>query len=1564
MGNGVVVSANGEVRDPTAGGQPEEVDEEIAEPDVAEEPATSGGGELREQTSSESGSDVSASKQSVMGAGSAPQTSVSATQIDLSGEQAELSVTAGAPVEGANAVVVVLDSSETPQEPKAEEVPAPILVEVLSGVLDPFGGSAPDAPVDSPADWVLLAAARRELGADTTRVSTLGDTGEVSNSLMLTTAAVTENHAPEGGEADIPNPPNTTTGAVTGKIVGVTDADNDKLTYSGSTTTAKGKVTVTSTGGFTYTPTAAARHAAVANGADPDLKKDTFVVTVQDGAGGSTTVTVEVDILGKNALPTARATVGRPNPSTGAVAVTVTGSDADKDPLSFSAPTTTAKGAIVGNGNGSFTYTPTADARSAAAVTGAPASAKTDTFNVTIDDGFGGQRVVVVTVAIAPANDNVAPTGGTFTPSGQPSPDKGVVTGTVSANDSNGDALVYKKATSPAKGSVTVSSVGVVTYTPTAAARHAASASGATPADKQDTFQVTADDGRGGTTTFTVTVDISPKNTAPTGKFTVAKPDATTGVVTGKVSVTDADRDTVTLGGPTTSTKGGEVTVNSDGTFTYKPSAAARQDARVAGAPAAAKQDNFAVTITDGYGGTTTINVQVSVAPAVTAVNPAPIDGSPLGSPVVGTTGRVFQTISTTAPNGTESTFVRVYQPSGAKIADTAAFSGTPAAPIVRTDGGITIVTYDPAAGLATVRVISATGSMSTTSVTATSPQVVGENGRQYLLAPYFDSATGRGRAKLVSLTTGATTPSVIDAAPTFGPDGSAVALQVNGTAQNPSVKIVVIGSNGAVRTLTVPSSKAPGIAGLPAAGLNGTVYLPTVKPTDAGMSTEILVFGSSGAPTTRLIEGFTPTGNVVVAPNGTAYLLTRNNMTGESRISVITSGVSNTAVFDGFFDPTVLGAAADGTLYVLSPDSEADVSRLLIVKPNASMKTVQIGDFDFDLPHVIGPDGSIYLNAEANGEEVLVVVSSSGELRKLPFYASVEPFIPGDEKLVFAKDGTAYAAVQTANGYVVHVSRNGFLTSVASSPIDVDGGHLEVGPDGTAYLLSDSGDSVTGIDRNGEITAIVVANGGTVVGPVAFGSNGTAYVTVQTGSGAGATTTVWAITSLGATEVRTVAGTPAVAAPGSPSQNPAVSVSAAGTVILASVTYDAQGNPTTHLSLADEVSVPVLRSSVTQERPIAATGVVTGRVTQAPPDSDPTGSVQYSGSTTGPLGTIVVNPDGTYTYTPSAEARNYVQALQKVGYIDFFVKATDSVGGVAYIPVSAPILPANYPTEHPLPPTFMSDLTKISGYIDPADLSEAEADIFSVSTLKAFLHNGRDVIANPCEDYDCGEGDLSWAYQVQNWMRVGALDLRKDPKTKMPVSPEVYIVTTLNPPAGSSGGERLVLGFRKMAVGEDITVKNDYPQAEGAYVTVEAMAFMPGTFPQDRFYTRIPGVVGGYIFNNEMPEDVDLANKYENDNLLEQIDRRQKQYDAATSLQQGSELLLWAIQNANPSGAAANQVKRIPQGVKLIDNGVEVAIEVLSNEETITQYGATETPMLFHEGISLIPTRIGIPED
>ena len=86
---------------------------------------------------------------------------------------------------------------------------------------------------------------------------------------------------------------NTTTGVVKGTVT-ATDPNSDTLTYKGTTTTAKGKVDVAGNGSFTYTPTAAARHAAAAENADPTALTDSFTVTASDGHGG--TLDVEVDV--------------------------------------------------------------------------------------------------------------------------------------------------------------------------------------------------------------------------------------------------------------------------------------------------------------------------------------------------------------------------------------------------------------------------------------------------------------------------------------------------------------------------------------------------------------------------------------------------------------------------------------------------------------------------------------------------------------------------------------------------------------------------------------------------------------------------------------------------------------------------------------------------------------------------------------------------------------------------------------------------------------------------------------------------------------------------------------------------------------------------------------------------------------------------------------------------------------------------------------------------------------------------------------------------------------------
>jgi hypothetical protein len=87
-------------------------------------------------------------------------------------------------------------------------------------------------------------------------------------------------------------------------------------------------------------------------------------------------------------------------------------------------------------------------------------------------------------------------------------PATGEVTGVLTVADRDRDPLKYRVSVWPTKGSVALTFVKVgdvvdttrmfFTYTPTAAARKAAADSGATDADKSDSFTVTVSDGYGG----------------------------------------------------------------------------------------------------------------------------------------------------------------------------------------------------------------------------------------------------------------------------------------------------------------------------------------------------------------------------------------------------------------------------------------------------------------------------------------------------------------------------------------------------------------------------------------------------------------------------------------------------------------------------------------------------------------------------------------------------------------------------------------------------------------------------------------------------------------------------------------------------------------------------------------------------------------------------------------------------------------------------------------------------------------------------------------------------------
>ncbi|MBU9765510.1 hypothetical protein FR943_16855 [Mycobacterium sp. TNTM28] len=302
-------------------------------------------------------------------------------------------------------------------------------------------------------------------------------------------------------------------GVVRGTAAG-SDADGDTLTYSlvGSSvtglsgnsayTTNGGIVTLDpSTGDFTYASTSTGGSSA------------SFQVQVNDGHGGLTTTTVTVP-------NTAAITPANLDTSTqGVVTGALPAPTADAGMFSYALGSGPSYGTLSFNpATGAFTYTRTATDHSTPAA---------DSFTVIATDANG--RTVTLKVPVQPTVADTAPTltlttaptvgtlsGSTDTTGSATSTQ--TTTGKFTSTDDDGDTVTYSASTGSLGGTLTFNSDGNFTYTGTLSnkVRHAAAKIGATAAQMNDTFTVTASDGYGGTATYTLNVPIYALNSAPT----------------------------------------------------------------------------------------------------------------------------------------------------------------------------------------------------------------------------------------------------------------------------------------------------------------------------------------------------------------------------------------------------------------------------------------------------------------------------------------------------------------------------------------------------------------------------------------------------------------------------------------------------------------------------------------------------------------------------------------------------------------------------------------------------------------------------------------------------------------------------------------------------------------------------------------------------------------------------------------------------------------------------------------------------------------------------------------
>ncbi|HIF9323379.1 TPA: Ig-like domain-containing protein, partial [Photobacterium damselae] len=285
-----------------------------------------------------------------------------------------------------------------------------------------------------------------------------------TDTIMVTVNVTPVNDAPVGEDVSAETQEET---AVTGQLT-ATDVDGDNLTFKPGSDPTNGQVTVNPDGSWEYVP-------------NSDFNgEDSFTVVVDDGNGGTDTITVTVNVTPVNDAPVGENVTTETQEET-AVTGQLIATDVDGDNLTFKPGTNPENGQVTVNADGSWEYVPNADFNGE------------DSFTVVVDDGNGGTDTITVTVNVTPVND--APVGEDVSAETQ---EETAVTGQLTATDVDGDNLTFKPGTNPENGSVTINFDGSWEYVPNP------------DFNGEDSFTVVVDDGNGGTDTITVTVNVTP----------------------------------------------------------------------------------------------------------------------------------------------------------------------------------------------------------------------------------------------------------------------------------------------------------------------------------------------------------------------------------------------------------------------------------------------------------------------------------------------------------------------------------------------------------------------------------------------------------------------------------------------------------------------------------------------------------------------------------------------------------------------------------------------------------------------------------------------------------------------------------------------------------------------------------------------------------------------------------------------------------------------------------------------------------------------------------------------
>ena len=280
------------------------------------------------------------------------------------------------------------------------------------------------------------------------------------------------------------NEDNTLTITNPGVLLNDTDLDGNALTTSLVANVIHGTLSLSSNGGFSYTPTANF------NGVD------SFTYNANDGSVDSNTATVDIKVNSINDTPVASvdsySVIENQTITIAAPGILSNDVDFDGDTLTALLVTNVNHGVLSLGSNGDFLYTPVAN------------FAGVDSFTYKANDGIVDSNTATVTITVSPVNHSPIARSDLY--SIDENQTLTVAAPGVLSNDtdSDGNTLTASIVTNVSNGTLTLNPNGSFTYKPV------------TNFNGIDSFTYNANDGSVNSNTAMVTIKINPLNQLPT----------------------------------------------------------------------------------------------------------------------------------------------------------------------------------------------------------------------------------------------------------------------------------------------------------------------------------------------------------------------------------------------------------------------------------------------------------------------------------------------------------------------------------------------------------------------------------------------------------------------------------------------------------------------------------------------------------------------------------------------------------------------------------------------------------------------------------------------------------------------------------------------------------------------------------------------------------------------------------------------------------------------------------------------------------------------------------------